>query len=219
MECRPRTVVIADDQRLVRLGLRALLDREPDLVVVGESADGSAALRMARELRPDVIVMDVRMPGLDGISATREILRGDPERLVVVLTTFDDAEYVDNAIIAGARGFLAKDEDPQQIIDMVRGVLTGHIFIPDAHVKRLVAAASRERLTATPIALGARKAEVAGAVVRGLSNQEIATLTHTSVSTVKATLAGLMDRTGKNNRVQLALALYPLVGPQPGAWD
>jgi len=172
-------VVLADDDLLVRSGLRALLDAEEDLTVVGEAADGRQAVDRARQLQPDVIVMDVRMPGLDGVGATREIVSWPRRPRVLVLTTFDLDEIVDDALDAGADGFLLKRATPEQLIDGIRTVYSGDALVAPAVTRRLLAAfASRRPQDRQRLQLAAqlteREASILRALAEGLSNAEIA---------------------------------------------
>lgn len=202
-------VLIADDQRLVRAGLRMLCEESDDLEVVGEATDGQQALRCAVELAPDVILMDLRMPGLDGIDATRHIMSALPTSKVLVLTTFDDDEHLYPALAAGAAGFLVKDTSPRELIDAIRRTADGDVTMSPHLVRRVIAratdAAAAAGPSSPPVALTAREADVLPLVVEGLSNQEIADRLDLSVTTVKTHIANLLTKTGCANRVQLAI--------------
>jgi len=205
-------VLIADDQRLVRAGLRMLCEATEDLEVVGEAVDGQSAVRLSVELAPDVILMDLRMPGLDGTEATRLVTsrKGGPK--VLVLTTFDDDEHLYPALSAGAAGFLVKDTSPTQLIDAIRRTADGDVTMSPHLMQRLVTRAvdaTRTQGPASPsVTLTPRELEVLPLVVQGLSNQEIAQQLNLGVTTVKTHIANLLDKTGSTNRVQLAIYGY-----------
>ncbi|MBJ7337049.1 response regulator transcription factor [Mycolicibacterium sp.] len=205
-------VLIVDDQRLVRAGLRMLCESTGDLDVVGEAADGAQAVRSAAELTPDVILMDLRMPGLDGIEAIRLVTSARPETKVLALTTFDDDEHLYPALAAGATGFLVKDTSPAELVDAIRRAADGDFALSPHLLQRLVARAvdakSSETSTDARVALTAREMDVLPLVVEGMSNQEIAEQLHLGVTTVKTHVANLMVKTGTENRVQLAVHGY-----------
>lgn len=203
-------VLLADDQAVVREGLRLLLDAQPDIEVVGVAGDGREAVRLARELRPDVGLFDIRMPVLDGIEATR-ILAGDAAPAIVVITTFDLDEYVYAALKAGARGFLLKDAGPALLADAVRAAAAGDALIDPAVTVRLLSAfaASGAASVAPPAEpLTPREEDVLRAVARGRTNGEIAAELYISLSTVKAHLASIMLKLGARNRVEVAMWAY-----------
>ncbi|MFD5176612.1 response regulator [Nocardia sp. NPDC058379] len=199
------SVLLADDQRLVRAGLRMLIEDTTDLAVVGEAADGTAAVRLYAELAPDLVVMDLRMPGLDGVAATRQIMASSPGAKVLVLTTFDDDEHLFPALAAGAAGYFVKDTDPEVLLDAIRRTVDGDLVFSPALLRRLVDRA----LTAAPAVavpeLSPREREVLRLVGAGYGNQEIAERLHLGVSTVKTHLANLFEKTGTDNRVRLAV--------------
>lgn len=178
--------------------------------VVGEAADGAQAVRLAAELSPDVILMDLRMPGVDGITAIGQVRSTRPAAKVLVLTTFDDDDHLYPALAAGADGFLVKDTDPVELIAAVRRVAAGDFVLSPHLLQRLVSRAVDARVPAGPAAvpLTAREADVLPLVVEGLSNQEIADRLHLGVTTVKTHVANLMDKLGAQNRVQLAVYGY-----------
>jgi DNA-binding NarL/FixJ family response regulator len=209
-------VLIADDQGIVRTGLRMILDAQPDIEVVGEAVDGRDALELARRLRPDVCLFDIRMPELDGIELTR-LLAGpdvaDP-LAIVVITTFDLDEYVHGALKAGARGFLLKDAGPELLAQAVRSAASGDALIAPSVTARLLSSfsdlsASARQPAAQPLEpLTQREEEVLVTVARGRTNAEIADDLCISLSTVKSHLASLMSKLGARNRVELAMWAY-----------
>jgi DNA-binding NarL/FixJ family response regulator len=203
-------VLLADDQQLIRAGLRMLCESASDLQVVGEASNGLEAVRLAEQVRPDVVLMDLRMPGLDGTAATARILAARPATRVVALTTFDDDAHLYPALAAGACGFLAKDVAPADLLDAVRRAVDGDSPFSPAVLRRLVDQAVRSRARAVgPAAPGpeltAREREVLKLVGDGLANAEIAERLHLGVTTVKTHVANLMTKTGCPNRVRLAV--------------
>ncbi|MGB6243613.1 response regulator [Gordonia sp. (in: high G+C Gram-positive bacteria)] len=204
-------VLIVDDQRLVRAGLRMLCESTDDLEVVGEAADGAEAIRAAVALTPDVVLMDLRMPGLDGVAATEQITRRPDAPRVLVLTTFDDDEHLYPALAAGAAGFLVKDTDPTELLAAIRRVADGDLpFTPDL-LRRVVGRAvdgASDPPSPPPVALTDREAQVLALVGDGLTNPEIAERLHLGVSTVKSHIGNLMDKTDCDNRARLAVYAY-----------
>ena len=207
-------VLVADDQELVRTGLRMILDAQPGIEVIGEAADGRAAVALARELRPDVCLFDIRMPGMDGIEATRELAGPDVDDplAIIVITTFDLDEYVHGALKAGARGFLLKDAGPELLSQAIHAAANGEALIAPNVTVRLLAAFADLRTgkpTVQPIEpLTAREEEVLLTVATGLTNAEIADELYISLSTVKTHLASLMGKLGARNRVEIAMWAY-----------
>ncbi|MFJ8792221.1 response regulator [Streptomyces sp. NPDC102462] len=215
-EREPVRVVIVDDDQLVRVVLRLVIDGEPDLTVVAEAADGDAAIAVVDEQRPDVVLMDVRMPGRDGLSATREILTRRVPPRVLMLTTFDSDALVLGALEAGALGFVLKDTPPPRILDAVRTVAEGNPVLSPTATARVIAAATgprssyardstREAARRQLATLTERELETARAIADGLGNPEIARRLHISIATVKAHTSNLFAKLAVENRVQIAL--------------
>ncbi len=210
----PIRVLLVDDDPLVRSALRLMLGGQDDLDVVGEAVDGQDGLGQARELRPDVVLMDIRMPRLNGLDATRELLAApDPPR-VIVLTTFDADENIVRALAAGADGFLLKDTAPPDIVAAIRKVAAGDPMLSPSVVRTLIAQVrqtgdERGREAVRRLAtLTEREHDVALAVGRGLSNAEIGRALHLSVPTVKAHVSRVFDKLGVTNRVQIAICVH-----------
>ncbi|GAA3120565.1 response regulator transcription factor [Planomonospora alba] len=207
-------VVVADDQEIVRTGLTMILDAQPGIEVVGEAADGRRAVELARRLRPDVCLFDIRMPGLDGIAATRALAGPDvaDPLAVVVITTFDLDEYVYAALRAGARGFLLKNAGAALLSQAVHAAAGGEALIAPSVTARLLRTFARTgpgSAPAQPIeALTGREEEILAAVARGRTNNEIAGELHISLSTVKSHIASLMAKLGARNRVEIAIWAY-----------
>ena len=206
-------VVVADDQDLVRAGLVMILGAYPALEVVGEAADGIQALDLTRRLRPDVLLVDIRMPGLDGVEVTRRVAGPDVTDpiAVVVITTFDLDEYVLGALRAGARGFLLKDAGPELLVQAIHAAAAGDALIAPNVTRRLLATFA-ERAPAAPVQpidpLTEREEEVLVLVARGWTNAEIARELYVSLSTVKSHVASLMAKLGARNRVEIAMWAY-----------
>ncbi len=218
----PIRVVIADDQALVRSGFRMILGTQPDLEVVGEAGDGHAAVEMGRQLRPDVLLMDVRMPELDGIEATRRLL-ADPDIVtrVLILTTFDGDSHVYDAVRAGASGFLLKSVSPGQLMEAVRTVAAGDAILDPTVTARLLADFARRPSPASGIpapftALSPRELDTARYVAQGLSNAEIAQQMFLSEPTVKTHVAAVLTKLGVRDRVQVVVQCYESGLVQPG---
>jgi DNA-binding NarL/FixJ family response regulator len=214
-------VLVADDQALVRAGFRAILEAQEDLEVVGEAADGGEAVTIAREVRPDVVLMDVRMPGVDGIEATRRlVLDGDAPR-VLMLTTFDLDEYVYEAMKAGASGFLLKDAPRDQLVGAVRTVAAGDALLAPALVRRLIEDFVRRpppgARSPTDLAeLTERELEVLALIARGLANAEIAAQLFLSEATVRTHVSHILAKLGLRDRVQAVVLAYETGLVQPG---
>jgi DNA-binding NarL/FixJ family response regulator len=216
------SVVIADDQALVRGGFRALLDAQTDIVVAGEASDGDEAVRLALEHRPDVVLMDIRMPGVDGLVATRRIARD--ERLahvkVVILTTFDLDEYVFEAIRAGANGFLVKDTEPAELLRAVRAVVAGDALLSPRITRRLIeefASRAKDPVALPDLAhLTDREREVVALVGEGLTNDEIAVRLIMSAATAKTHVSRAMIKVGARDRAQLVVFAYETGLVRPG---
>ncbi len=206
-------VLIADDQALLRGGFRMILESQKDIEVVGEAADGREALEQARVLEPDVVLMDIRMPELDGLEATRQLIAGDADPRVLILTTFDLDEYVYEAMKAGASGFLLKEVRPEQLADAVRVVAAGETLVSPAITRRLIEEFVRRRPpgSGTPpevSELTERELEVFKLVARGLSNSEIAAILFLSEATVKTHITHVLAKLGLRDRVQVVVLAY-----------
>ncbi|GAA0796710.1 response regulator [Spirilliplanes yamanashiensis] len=206
-------VLVVDDHALIRSGLAGMLGAQPDLTIVGEAADGAAAVRLAADLTPDVVVMDVRMPTMDGIEATRRIRRTEPAPRILILTTFDLDEYVYDALRAGASGFLLKDAPPGQLAEAVRTVAAGDALLAPVVTARLI-----DRFLQVPPAdtaaakvldrLTERELEVLRLVARGLSNAELAARLHLSDATVKTHVSRVLAKLDLRDRVQAVVYAY-----------
>ncbi|MGW1006878.1 response regulator transcription factor [Streptomyces sp. NPDC002520] len=216
----PVTVLLVDDEPLVRAGLRAVLEAQPDIEVVGEAADGAAVIPLVRQLRPDVVAMDVRMPLLDGIEATRAVLRTvDAPPKILVVTTFEDDEYVYEALRAGADGFLLKRARPAEIVHAVRLVAEGESLLFPASVRQLAARYGGDRAVGDPLAqarLTQREAEVLRLMARGLTNAEIAARLVVGTETVKSHVSGVLAKLGARDRTQAVIAAYESGFVAPG---
>ncbi|HEX3647693.1 MAG TPA: response regulator transcription factor [Pseudonocardiaceae bacterium] len=202
------TVLVADDHEVVRTGYAALLDTQPDFTVVGTAGDGVEAVRGCRELSPDVVLMDVRMPRMDGIEATRQ-LAGGPR--VLILTTFDLDEYVYDALRAGASGFLLKDVTAERLFDAVRVVAAGEALLAPTVTRRLIGEFARQRPTPAPAPLAAltpRETQVLRLVAEGLSNPEIATRLVVTEETVKTHVSRVLNKLGLRDRTQAVVTAY-----------
>ncbi|WP_431331151.1 response regulator [Streptomyces sp. IPPR8] len=211
------TVLIADDQPLQRFGFRMLLESQDDMTVVGEAANGAEAARMTAELAPDVVLMDVRMPGLDGIEATRRIIAGGGRTRVLILTTFDLDEYAYAGLRAGASGFLVKDAQPEELLSGIRAVATGDAVVApsltrrllDAYVHHLPAAVQPDDSPDPRLAsLTEREREILEVLGQGWTNTEIAERLHLAESTVKTHVGRILAKTGSRDRVQAVILAY-----------
>lgn len=214
-------ILVADDERLIRAGFRMILSSEPDLEVVGEAADGVEAFELARDLGPDVVLMDIRMPRLNGIDATTHLQRLTAPPRVLVLTTFNHDDLVYRALKAGAAGFLLKDAPESQLLAAIRTVVEGvALFAPEV-TRQLVATLARPRPTAgTPAELATltpREVEVLRLIARGLSNQDLAGELHLTESTVKTHVARILTKLGLNSRTQAVVAAYESGLVRPGS--
>lgn len=213
----PIRTLLVDDQELIRVGFRLVLEAEPDIRIVGEAADGQAAVSLAADLKPDVVLMDVRMPGLDGIAATESIIRARPETRVLVLTTFDLDEYAFGAIRAGASGFLLKDAQRYELISAVRAVYRGDAVLSPRITRRLLEhvgpglnssdAPSTTDLTSS---LTDRETDVFAAIAQGLTNAEIAQSLHLSESTVKTHVGRVLMKLQARDRIHVVILAHQL---------
>jgi DNA-binding NarL/FixJ family response regulator len=217
------SVLIVDDQELVRTGFKVVLESEPDLEVVGEAGDGAEGIELAKRLRPDVVLMDIRMPLIDGIEATRRIrdVGGDQRPRVLVLTTFDLDEHVYAALRAGASGFLLKDVRAAKLVEAIRTVAAGDALIAPSVTKRLVAEfaarPAEPELPAELADLTPRELEVLGLVARGLSNGEIAQHLTVGEATVKTHVTRILTKLGLRDRVQAVVLAYESGVVRPGS--
>ncbi|KMS75171.1 LuxR family transcriptional regulator [Streptomyces viridochromogenes] len=208
------TVLIVDDQALQRLGFSMLMEQHPDLTVVGEATHGAEAVRMTAELHPDVVLMDVRMPGMDGIEATRRIVTSGGRSRVLVMTTFDLDEYAYDALRAGASGFLLKDALPEELLAGVRAVAAGDAVISPGLTRKLIDAFTTRLPGHTPEqtrqleALTEREIEVLTAVATGCSNAEVAEQLHLAETTVKSHVSRILAKIGARDRVQAVIFAY-----------
>jgi DNA-binding NarL/FixJ family response regulator len=215
-------VVLADDQALVRAGFRALLDAQDDIEVVGEADDGDEAVAMSRRLGPDVVLMDIRMPGTDGLTATRTIARDDRMSgvRIVILTTFELDEYVFEAIRSGASGFLVKDTEPVELLRAVRSVAGGDALLSPGVTRRLIAEFATRTREVRPAprldVLTDREREVMALVAEGLSNDEIAERLYLSPMTAKTHVSRAMTKLGARDRAQLVVFAYESGLVRPG---
>lgn len=203
-------VLIADDQELVRAGLRMILETQPDMEVIAEAETGHEAVALANQHRPDVCLMDIRMPGMDGIAATRELAGPDNESpiAVVIITTFDLDDYVYGALEAGAKGFILKDASADFVVDAVRAAANGEALISPAITTRLLkhfSTGPQTRLTEPSEALTVREEQVLAALAQGRTNAEIGSELHISLSTVKSHVNTLLTKLDARNRVELAI--------------
>lgn len=214
-------IILADDQPLIRAGLRMLIEQTPDIDVAGEAGTGAEAVQLTREIAPDVVVMDIRMPGMDGIEATQMITVGGGTARVLVLTTFDDDDYVYGALRAGASGFLVKNMALEEIMAAIRVVAAGDAIIAPGVTRRLIAEfAGQPRAGRQPRELAGvtdREREVLRLVGLGMSNAEIAAALHISAGTAKTHVARLLAKLAARDRVQLVITAYEAgLVPAPG---
>jgi len=215
-------VLLVDDQALVRAGFAMVLGSQPDLTVAGEAADGAAAIELAREVPADVMVMDVRMPGLDGVAATREICQAAERPRVLILTTFDLDEYAFAALRAGASGFLLKSAPPEEFLYAIRSIHEGDSVVAPSTTRRLIGhflphLPPTEGTRKDLAELTAREREVLAEVGSGLSNTEIAALLHISEATVKTHVGHIMAKLGLRDRIQAVVYAYETGLVRPGA--
>jgi len=217
-------VLIADDEALVRAGFTLLVGSAPGLRVVGEASDGVQAVRQARALKPDVVLMDIRMPVMGGLEATRVILDGgqDPPPRILIVTTFDEDEHVFEALRGGASGFVLKDTPPEKLLDAIMIVAAGEALLAPAITRRLIAEFARQpRAAARPAGdalaqLTERERDVLGQVAAGKSNTEVAAALHLSVATVKTHISRLLDKLECRDRAQLVVVAYETGAAVPG---
>ncbi|MEY9835069.1 response regulator [Streptacidiphilus sp. EB103A] len=225
----PVRIVVADDHQVVRTGFAALLDTQPDFTVVGTASDGTEAVRICRELRPDVVLMDVRMPGTDGIEATRQLTGSGVETdrpRILILTTFDLDEYVYDALRAGANGFLLKDVTAERLFDAVRIIADGEALLAPTVTRRLISEFTRHRPThaddrpaAALTSLTDRETQVLRLLAEGLSNSEIAVRLVVTEETVKTHVSRILNKLGLRDRTQAVVAAYETGLVVPGAHD
>jgi len=215
-------VLVVDDQALVRAGFRMILEAQPDIEVVGDAENGLKAIEAARSLRPDVVLMDIRMPGLDGIEATKRLTAMGLNAHVVILTTYDLDEYVFDALAAGATGFLLKHVPPEELVHGVRIAAGGESLLAPSVTRRLIEQFARQRapVQAPPKALDSltdRERDVLKLLARGLSNPEIANELHVGEATVKTHVAHVLDKLDLRDRVQAVILAYEVGLIKPGA--
>ncbi len=218
----PVHVLLVDDDDLMRAGLRSVLSSDETIEVVGEAGDGRAAIEQAHELRPDVVLMDVRMPNLDGISATREVLAARPEAKVIILTTFEEDDYIFGALNAGASGFLLKRTSPEELIRALHTVASGDSLLSPSVTRRVIERMAKEPAPDTSSSerldeLTPREREVLGLVARGLSNTEIATALVIEESTVKTHVKRILMKLRLRDRVQAVIFAYENGVTRPGS--
>lgn len=217
----PITVVVVDDQELMRMGLNMVLEAQDDIEVVGEASDGSGAIEAVARLGPAVVLMDVRMPGIDGVSATRAITESGSDTRVLVMTTFDLDEHVLGALRAGASGFLLKDTPPEDLVSAIRSVAAGDAVVSPKVTKRLLSRfVERTEPAVDPSVLDGltgREREVMAHLATGLSNAEIASVLHLSEATVKTHIGRILTKLGVRDRVQAVVLAYESGLVRPGS--
>ena len=208
-------IVLADDENLVRAGLRLILESDPRIDVVGECADGRQAISMVEALAPDMVLMDIRMPVMDGLAASEAILQGRPDQKILILTTFNTDDMVLSALKMGASGFLLKDTPTAELMDAINQVAAGRTMLSESVTKQLIAvagsrpASSRRNAALERLAvLTEREREIAAAMARGSSNQEIADRLFISLATVKTHIGRVLEKLDADNRVQVALCVF-----------
>ncbi len=205
---QPITLLLADDQRLMRDGLRTLLELEDDLRVIAEAENGQQALEACAQHTPDVVLMDIRMPVMDGVEATRRILRAHPEARIIILTTFDDDEYVFEALRAGALGYLLKDVSGAELAEAIRTVASGGALIEPSVARKVLAEFSRLPAASPPPAetpLTERERQILALIAQGLGNKQIAARLYLAEGTVKNYVSSILDKLGVDDRTQAAL--------------
>jgi DNA-binding NarL/FixJ family response regulator len=210
----PIRILVADDHQVVRAGFAELLDTQPDFTVVATAADGAEAVRACHQLTPDIVLMDVRMPGMDGIQATRQLTAGDDGPRILILTTFDLDEYVYDALRAGASGFLLKDATAERLFDAVRVIAAGQALLAPAITRRLISEFAQQHRNndasppPTPGVLTPRETQVLRLIAEGLSNLEIATRLVVTEQTVKTHVSRLLTKLGLRDRTQAVITAY-----------
>ncbi|MDQ6873743.1 MAG: response regulator transcription factor [Actinomycetota bacterium] len=221
-------VLIADDQPLIRSGLRSILEREPDIEVVAEACDGTTAVASARQSRPDVVLMDIRMPGMDGVTATTRILEHEahhpataPPPKIIILTTFELDEYIHAGLKAGASGFILKDTEPLALVQAVRAAHDGDAMLSPSVTRRLISSFVRapDPSASLPALLTERESRVLRAMAQGLSNAEIGTTVHLSEATVKTHVTSILTKLNVRDRLQAVIAAYESGTVRPGMRD
>ncbi|MDV6261774.1 response regulator transcription factor [Rhodococcoides yunnanense] len=217
----PITVVVVDDQELMRMGLNMVLEAQDDIEVVGEASDGAGAIDAVHRLAPAVVLMDVRMPGIDGVSATRTIIESGSETRVLVMTTFDLDEHVLGALRAGASGFLLKDTPPEDLVSAIRSVAAGDAVVSPKVTKRLLSRFVAQSVATTDAsvldALTGREREVLVHLATGLSNAEIAAVLHLSEATIKTHIGRILTKLDRRDRVQAVVLAYETGLVRPGS--
>jgi DNA-binding NarL/FixJ family response regulator len=221
---RPTTVVVVDDQPLVRMGFRLIVDGEDDLEVVGEASNGDEALGLIARMRPDVVLMDIRMPVLDGLEATRRLMASEHRPAVLIVTTFDHDEYVFGALRAGAAGFLVKDASPDELLAAVRTVANGESLVAPRVTRRLIEAAISGASPTPPASshqavidsLTERERDIVVGLAQGMSNQHLARHLHVSQATVKTHVSSVLAKLRLTSRVQAVIVAYETGLVRPG---